>query len=194
MPAHVPAAADRTDRLHLGCGRDIKRGFVNVDLVDAPGVDVVHDLDSCPWPFEDSTFELIICNPVLEHLADFHAAVTEIHRIGRPGCIVSIRAPYFFSTKYCGDLSHRIPFSYRTFDNYTPPRRITFYNRWRLQHATNFGGGFLFKTLDKRYVFDTNPLIRWIGCFHNLAPMFYERFMPSFLPPMEVAFTLEVVK
>lgn len=67
-------------RLNLGCGTDIRRGFVNLDHCDLPGVDVVHDLQKLPLPFEDSSFELIICRDILEHL-DYIPLLEEIHRI-----------------------------------------------------------------------------------------------------------------
>lgn len=181
-------------KLNVGCGRDVRPDHINLDFVDLPGVDVRHDLDQIPWPLGDNTFDTIICHHVLEHVKDFHAVIMELHRIARPGATLEVLGPYFFSTKFAGDPSHRIPFCYRTFDNYTAPRRVTSYNRWRLNYATNFGAGFLFKTLEKRYIFDRSPLLRWIGVFHNLAPMFYERFCPAFLPPMEVYFKLQVIK
>jgi hypothetical protein len=34
-------------KLNLGCGRDIKQGFVNLDYMPLPGVDVVADLERC---------------------------------------------------------------------------------------------------------------------------------------------------
>ena len=32
-------------------------------------------------PFEDNTFDLVICSEVLEHLEDYHAAIDEIYRV-----------------------------------------------------------------------------------------------------------------
>lgn len=190
----APLRPAAPQRLNLGCGADIRAGFVNVDAVARPGVDVVHDLDAVPWPFEDDAFDSALCSHVLEHVRDFHRCLLELQRVCRAGAEIEVIGPYFFSTKFAGDPSHRIPFSYRTFDNYTPPRRVRFYNRWRLKYATNFGAGFLFETIDKRYIFDRSPAIAWIGWLHNLAPLLYERFCPAFLPPMEVYFRLRVVK
>ena len=39
-------------KLHLGCGKVIKKGFINLDSVKLKGVDVVHNLDVYPWPFK----------------------------------------------------------------------------------------------------------------------------------------------
>jgi ubiquinone/menaquinone biosynthesis C-methylase UbiE len=181
-------------KLNLGCGKDIRKDFLNVDSVKYPGVDKRFDLNKTPWPLEDNSFEFVMCYHILEHLPDFHKTVMEIHRVCKPGAIIEIRAPYFLSTKYFGDPDHKIPFSYRTFDNYTAPRKVTFYNKWRLFHTTNYGVGFPFKTIQKKYIFDRSPLLSWFGFFHNVSPSFYERFIPAFLPPMEVYFKLEVLK
>ena len=58
-------------RLHLGCGRDIMPGWVNVDHVALPGVDVIADLDACArtrLPFEDDSVGEIRMSHVLEHM------------------------------------------------------------------------------------------------------------------------------
>lgn len=49
------------DLLNLGCGTDIRSGWVNLDSAELPGVDVVHDLDRLPLPFEEGRFSLIEC-------------------------------------------------------------------------------------------------------------------------------------
>ena len=39
-------------RVNLGCGNKILQGWVNLDKYDVYPVDVVHDLESFPYPFE----------------------------------------------------------------------------------------------------------------------------------------------
>lgn len=183
-------------KLNIGCGKDIKDGFVNVDSVGYEGVDKVVDLTKFPWPFKANQFDHVYCSHILEHLREFHKTVMELHRICKQDAIIEIFVPYFMSTKFFGEPDHKIPFSYRSFDNYTAPRKVTFYNKWRLAHATNYlaDGKFPFKTIDKKYIFDRNQWLNKLGFFHNLAPMYYERFFPSILPPMEVYFKLGVLK
>ena len=62
--------APHAQRLHLGCGNEILPGWINHDLVALPGVDVVHDLDAYPWPFETDQFTEVRLYHVLEHLAE----------------------------------------------------------------------------------------------------------------------------
>ncbi len=55
-------------KLNLGCGKQIKEDYTNLDKVALEGVDVVHDLDVFPYPFRDNTFDEILCSHVLEHV------------------------------------------------------------------------------------------------------------------------------
>jgi SAM-dependent methyltransferase len=102
------------DRLNLGCGADIRPGFVNVDSADLPGVDVVHDLTELPLPLEDGRFVEVVCQDVLEHLPDWPGLVGEIHRVLRPGGRLTMRSPHFTSRAVWLDPTHRSSFSVDT--------------------------------------------------------------------------------
>jgi SAM-dependent methyltransferase len=108
------AAAMNATRLNLGCGTDIRAGFVNLDSADLPGVDVVHDLAVLPLPFEDEGFDEVVCQDVLEHLGDWPLVVGEIHRIMRPGGRLSVRSPHYTSRAVWLDPTHRVSFSIDT--------------------------------------------------------------------------------
>ena len=84
-------------RLNLGCGRTILDGWINVDAVALPGVDVVADLDRCrtaPLPFDDASAGEFLLSHVLEHLSDPLPLMQELHRIAAPGALATIRCPY----------------------------------------------------------------------------------------------------
>ena len=58
-------------RLNLGAGDDQIEGFFSVDI--APPADKVVDL-SGPWPWENSSVEMVIAKDVIEHIGDCGAS------------------------------------------------------------------------------------------------------------------------
>ncbi len=48
--------------LNLGAGKDIVDGYINHDIVELPGIDIVHDLNVFPWPWEGWLFLQYISN------------------------------------------------------------------------------------------------------------------------------------
>jgi SAM-dependent methyltransferase len=98
-----------TIKLNLGCGRHPLAGWVNVDAVALPGVDVVADLDRCrdtPLPFPDASADEFLLAHVLEHLADPLGLMQELHRIARQGAVATIRCPYGSSDDADEDPTH----------------------------------------------------------------------------------------
>lgn len=64
--------------------------YTTTDL-NSPLADVKADI--CNLPFEDNTFDFILCNHVLEHIPDDHKAMSELYRILRPGGIAILQIP-----------------------------------------------------------------------------------------------------
>ena len=56
--------------------------YVTTDL-NSPLADVKADI--CNLPFEDNSFDVILCNHVLEHIPDDKKAMQELYRVLRPG-------------------------------------------------------------------------------------------------------------
>jgi SAM-dependent methyltransferase len=102
-------------RLNVGCGTDIRKGWINLDRARLPGVDVVHDLGSLPLPFGDGEFAEICAKDVLEHL-DYIPLLSELHRILRVGGVLHVQVPHFTSASNFIDPTHRRLFSIRTFE------------------------------------------------------------------------------
>lgn len=104
-----------TKKLNLGCGNVHKEGWINVDIANLPGVDVVHDIEKLPLPFGDGQFDEIICHDILEHV-DYPPVLQDLHRILSPGGTVHIRVPHFTSKNNAIDPTHKRLFSVETFD------------------------------------------------------------------------------
>src|SRR5258708_17559185 len=82
-------------RLNLGCGRDIREGWVNIDCSPVPGVDHVVDFDDKPvLPFGDDSVMYSEGSHVIEHLRDPLPFMEELWRGSRPGAQALFRCPY----------------------------------------------------------------------------------------------------
>lgn len=106
-------------KLNLGCGSDLRDGYVNVDRVKLDGVDVVHDLDVGPWPFPDESCDGIIAQDVFEHVADPILFMVESWRVLMLGAGLVLKVPYWASRDAFTDPTHRRFCTEHTFDYWT---------------------------------------------------------------------------
>ncbi|MBC7490301.1 MAG: methyltransferase domain-containing protein [Glaciimonas sp.] len=107
-------------KVNLGAGSDILAGYVNHDLVDLPGIDVVHNLNQYPWPWSDGSIDDIKMYDVLEHLDDFMKAMEEIYRVLAPGGQCRVSVPYWNSWCAYADPTHKRGFHEITFRFFDP--------------------------------------------------------------------------
>ena len=57
--------------------------YVGVDLAGNPAADLAGTVEALP--VEDGSFDVVLCNQVLEHCDDPAQAVRELHRVAAPG-------------------------------------------------------------------------------------------------------------
>ena len=103
-------------RLNLGCGLNPLDGFVNVDKAVASTwrgtrmPDVVHDLETFPWPWADRSVREVVLNHVLEHLGRepdvFMRIMQELYRVCAHGAEVQINVPHPRHDHFIGDPTH----------------------------------------------------------------------------------------
>lgn len=173
--------------LDLGCGMTKRDGAVGVDVLPFPGVDVVHDLDVLPYPFEDDVAERIYLDNVLEHLTDVVGTMAELHRIGRPGCRVRIDVPYYRSRWAAMDPTHLHAFTPESFAYFDPEH--PFSERYGYTAARFAVDSVVFNER-----FPARGPRAAVARLANRSPERYENYLSSILPLDELTFELRVVK
>jgi len=80
--------------VHLGCGYRHLDGWVNLDMIRNPSVDVVWNLRR-GLPFEDGSCAFIFSEHIVEHVAkpDAMALCSELLRVLKPGGVVRLSTP-----------------------------------------------------------------------------------------------------
>ena len=65
------------------CSRRTPTSYVGVDPVDNPKAELKGSVEELP--VEDASFDVVLCNQVLEHCDDPVKAVSELRRVTAPG-------------------------------------------------------------------------------------------------------------
>lgn len=125
VPETITEEPKQLVKVDLGCGQRRQDGFIGVDKVPGEKVDIVHDLESYPWPFEDNSVDEVNCSHYIEHVVDIVAFMDEMWRIMKPGAKAMIQAPYYSSVRSMQDPYHVRPISEMTFLYYNKQWRET---------------------------------------------------------------------
>lgn len=104
--------------LNLGCGEDIKKDCINVDVIHYFGVDLLVDLSIFPWPWPDESIDGIHASHILEHFPDQKQFIFECLRILKKGGFLRLKLPHSSSVSSVGCLGHYRTYSYDTMNDY----------------------------------------------------------------------------
>lgn len=174
-------------KLNLACGKDIKKGYINVDNFKwEDGVDVIHDLNVLPLPFENDSCDEVILSHILEHLPDYPALIEDLYRVCKKGAIIKITVPHLASRNAWNDPTHIRFFIERTFHYFVEDGTVE-HNPWHgrkwhfnLNRCTiSFGSWWWMKPIE------------WLI---NRFPGFYENHLMFILQPAHIYAELEVLK
>ena len=177
-------------RLDLGCGTSKRNGFTGVDSLSLPGVDIVHNLNTYPYPFEENSIDEIWMDNVLEHIPNSLNVIKEIYRISKNGATVNIGVPYFRSFYATIDPTH-VNFFGVWWVRYFDPSHI-FFQKYQYSNA---------KFSVEKIEFDREFKNSKLGFFHRKLikyaeknPEQYESRWSHIFPLNSLTFYLKVIK
>lgn len=160
-------------KLNLGCGRDKREGYINVDCVEEFKPDVCMDLNKLPYLFKDNTFDEVLMKHVIEHLDKPLEVLKELHRICKPHAIIIINTPHFSSRNAWSDIEHKRPFSYACFPNF-----CEFHEGFNIVNQ---------EITFSDWKFYMRPIVKSI-------PEFYEKHLAYIFTAVDLRTTMKVVK
>jgi SAM-dependent methyltransferase len=126
--------------LDIGCGANKQPGFVGMDRREIPGVDIVHDLETFPYPLEDEACISIVGSHIIEHIKPWLMIdlMDELWRILKPGGRLALAMPYAGSFGYWQDPTHCNGCNEATWDYFDPDKFL--YQIYRPQPWTILPG------------------------------------------------------
>jgi ubiquinone/menaquinone biosynthesis C-methylase UbiE len=175
-------------KLNLGCGTDIRSGWVNLDSAKLAGVDVVWDVERVPLPFRDAEFDEVLCQDILEHV-NYVPILKDLHRILKDSGRITIRVPHFTSKNNYIDPTHKKMFSMRTFDFFTKHsmKGRGYYFDFAFGHVAS--ARMTFELSSRLFFF--NKLARWFFNRNRQTQDFYEStFLSRLFPAQNIIVTL----
>ena len=172
-------------KLNIGCGTRIMGGYVNVDKMKLPNVDLVWDLEKTPLPFESGSVDEVRAEHILEHLVNFVPLMEDLHRVCRPDVRILVLAPYYKYEAAYRDPTHVRFFTEHSFDYFQDGVEFSHYSPARFE------------------VMDVEKRVRFISSVKNRGKRVMQA-IPNFLRPVldmfmwnvysELRFDLRVVK
>lgn len=100
-------------KLNLGCGSDMKKGYINIDCLES--ADLQLDLEVARLPFPKGSVETVFAAHIFEHLHNFPALMNEIHRVLKPNGILQVHVPCYPAPEVFHDPTHVRVFTDKTF-------------------------------------------------------------------------------
>ena len=174
--------------LDLGSGNTKIKGSIGMDMLNLPNVDVVHDFNIFPYPFEDNYFKKIVCFNSLEHVESVISVLKELHRISKNQAIIHIESPHFSSCDYFTDPTHKHPFTSRSFDYFIKGTQL---------YDLSYDNGITFSRKKIKITFYNRIINYSFGQLINLSPktqLIYERYFAFIIPAHQIIFDLEAIK
>lgn len=103
-------------KLNIGCGKDIKKGYINCDKEYNKRINKIIDLEKNGLKeFKNNSIEEILLYGVLEHTNNPIETINECHRILKENGKLKIKVPHYKSP-YAYMPQHKTFYSYKWFE------------------------------------------------------------------------------
>lgn len=172
-------------KFNVGCGRDVRPGYINVDKYPVHGVSF-YDLEGTDPLCVMGLADEIVCRDVLEHVKDLSKVMTSLALALRHEGRLVVRVPHFTSRNNATDPTHRRQFSSRTFACFTVDGRgrehylSPIFSRQVLVHIT-------FARWNP-----INRLVEWAVNLHpRMQDLYEETFLRALFPAENLVVELE---
>ena len=178
-------------KLNIGCGRDIREGYINIDKVKLKGVNKVMNIDTYPYPFKNNSIDEVVMFHIIEHAKNYERCFNEIKRILKPNGVLHIKVPHFTAAGSNSEF-HNTRFWIHSFTSQ------------RLRKKSRTSGETLiynnFTTISKRINFIKKPfiwnyLVEALVNINNYTRVLYEHtFLCYLFPATEMEVKLKKLK
>ena len=173
--------------LDLGCGSKKVKGAFGIDSLKLDGVDLVHDLNSFPYPIAHGIWDLVYLDNVLEHLDSPLEVLDEVFSLLKPGGKCVIDVPYFRSHWAFVDPTHRHFFTAKSLRYIDVNHPVSY--RYSYSQSLFYVESLVF---DRRLT--GGAIWRAIKYIANRKVNAYESLLSHLLPLNELTFTLQKPK
>lgn len=109
-------------KLNLGCGTNIRKGWINIDKQPLEGVDWVADLDTMTeFPVDPETCEEFYLSHILEHLTNPLHLMEQMWYVAKPDARLIIKVPHGAHDMAWADPDHKRAYFPSSFQFFAQP-------------------------------------------------------------------------
>jgi len=161
-PVAVQKALDEYGHIQISLGRSEKQGenWINVDLRQMDGIQVVHDLENIEWPFPDASASFVMAPLIIEHIDPAKMGIikffNEVWRVLQYDKPFMFSVPYATSPTQYSDPGHTVAFNEVAFYNFDPMKPAWYNNYaplpWKLENMFFQTQGIIEVSMSKRRI------------------------------------------
>ena len=167
---------------------DVNSKVIYLDKIALPRINVVHDLNSFPYPFKDSEFDEVCAEHVLEHLDNVVRVIEELWRITKPDGIMKIIVPAWNAWQAYTDPTHKHFFTRESFDFWDSTTSIGKERGYYIAQKCKI------KVEEKKIRFFDKSFLSILQPLFNKYYNFYKKYLAWIFSANDIYFVLRILK